>query len=104
MFQIVAGNSDHHPSCHENLAINLARYDVSPDAIDTTFNIFMNVAFDEGGAVKILSPSSKAGSRIVFRAEMNLIVGLTACSHEETNGGLCKAILYRIMNADEAES
>lgn len=104
MFQIVAGNSDHHPSCHENLAIDLAKFDVSPDEIDTTFNIFMNVTFNEDGVVHILDPSSKAGSSIVFRAEMDLFVGLTACSHEETNGGLCKPILYIILNADEAEA
>jgi len=96
MFQIVAQNQEWHPSCHENLAVNLKPFGINPDQVSTTFNIFMNVQVDPAGKIQIQTPLSKAGSFIVFEAKMNLIVGLTACSHEETNGGVCKEITFDV--------
>lgn len=96
MFQIVAGNEEYHPSCHESLSRALAPFDISPDQISTTFNLFMNVTVAQDGSLAIEKPRSRAGDSIVFRASMDLVVGLTACSHEETNGGRCKRIEYSI--------
>lgn len=98
MFQIVARNQDHHPSCHENLATSMEKFGIEPDQISTTFNIFMNVTVDPQGRIAIEKPISQAGDSILFRASMDLIVGLTACSHEETNAGRCKPIEYAILN------
>jgi uncharacterized protein YcgI (DUF1989 family) len=98
MFQIVAGNERYHPSCHENLANNLKEFGLEPDHVATTFNIFMNVVVDAQGRVQIEKPRAQANDYIVFRAEMDLILGLTACSHEETNAGFCKSIRYRIQS------
>jgi hypothetical protein len=99
MFQIVARNEEWHPSCHENLAKNLAPFGISPDQIATTFNIFMNVVFEPSGRIRIEPPASRAGQSILFEARMDLLVGLTACSHEETNHGRCKPITYEILGA-----
>lgn len=97
MFQIVAGEEVYHPSCHENLAQNLSEFGVSADQISTTFNIFMNVQIAPSGLLQIQAPVSKPGDYVLFRAEMDLIVGLTACSHEETNAGTCKPIHFEIV-------
>ncbi len=102
MFQLVAGNGAYHPSCHENLAKNLARFGAGPDMIGTTFNLFMNVTVNERGGIKIQPPVSRAGASILLRAEMDLFVGLTACSHEETNAGTCKPIHYLISDGPGA--
>ncbi|MES2856008.1 MAG: urea carboxylase-associated family protein [Bdellovibrionota bacterium] len=100
MFRIVSGDPDlKHPGCLENLAHGLKKFDISSDRIGTTFNIFMNVTVDTKGRLKIERPRSKAGDRVVFEAKMDLIVALTACSHEETNGGVCKPIRYRILES-----
>jgi uncharacterized protein YcgI (DUF1989 family) len=97
MFQIVAGNREYHPSCDENLAKNLAQYDISPDRIGTTLNLFMNVhTAPETGKLSIHPPRSKPGDYVELEALMDLVVGLTACSHEETNAGKCKPIRYQI--------
>ncbi|MDB5695769.1 MAG: hypothetical protein JWN21_1312, partial [Sphingomonas bacterium] len=44
-------------------------------------------------------PLSKAGDHIVFRAEMDLVIGLTACSALASNGGSFKPIAYRVEPA-----
>lgn len=96
MFQIVAGNQDYHRSCHENLTEHLRPYGIQEDQISTTFNIFMNVKFSEQGSLAILPPLARKNDFILFQAAMNLVVGLTACSHEETNAGFCKGVHYRV--------
>lgn len=99
-FKIMYGNHDEHPSCLNNLHQNLLRYDIELDDIPTAFNIFMNVQFDQKGKVSVLPPTSKAGDRVVFKAEMDLIVCLTACSAEDSNGGSFKPIHYRVQQLD----
>ena len=91
-FQIIYKNNAPHPSCFANLATNLGPYGIAPDSIPTTFNIFMNVEIDRKGELKILPPRSKAGDSILLRAEMDLIVGLTACSAEMSNNYRFKPI------------
>jgi uncharacterized protein len=95
-FQIIYQNTEAHPSCFHNLATHLAAFGIAPDAIPTTFNIFMNVEIDGTGELRILPPRSKAGDSIVLRAEMDLIVGLTACSAEMSNNYSLKPIGYEI--------
>lgn len=86
----------YHPSCFENLATNMAAFGVDPDRISTTLNIFMNVWNERNGELHIDPPTSRAGDRFVLQAEADLVVGLTACSAEKSNNGVCKPIDYRI--------
>ena len=81
-----------HPSCFGNLVGALEPHGVRPDDIGTTLNIFMNVWADSSGELHIDPPTSVAGDRFSVRAEMDLVVGLTACSAEKSNGGVCKPI------------
>ncbi len=97
-FEIIYGNTDPHPSCFENLWRNLGEFGIPPDAIPTTFNIFMNVKVASDGTLSILPPPSKAGDALTLRAEMDLIVGLTACSAELSNNGSFKPIAYEILD------
>ena len=86
-----------HPGCHGNFAAALKPYGIGEDAIPVAFNCFMNVPVDGAtGTFKVLPPLSKAGDRIVFRAHMDLVVGLTACSAPASNGGTFKPIHYEI--------
>ena len=96
-FQIIYKNNAPHPSCFANLATHLAPFGIAPDSIPTTFNIFMNVEVDKSGELKILPPRSKAGDSILLRAEMDLIVGLTACSAEMSNNYRFKPIGFEIL-------
>jgi uncharacterized protein YcgI (DUF1989 family) len=86
-----------HRGCFGNLAEALEPYGIAPHQIPTAFNCFMNVPIDgETGKLRVLPPISKAGDQIMFRAEMDLIIGLTACSAPDSNGGSFKPIQYRI--------
>src|SRR5687767_768707 len=61
MFRIIYGHTQPHQGCFGNLRNALKEYDISPDAIPTCFNIFMNVPVDgETGKVSVLPPKSKA--------------------------------------------
>jgi len=96
-FQIMYNNPDYHPSCFENLYTSLAPYDIKPDDVPTAFNIFMNVQFGIDGKLSVDPPLSKAGDYVIFEAEMDLIVALTACSAEDSNNGSFKPIHYEII-------
>jgi uncharacterized protein YcgI (DUF1989 family) len=96
MFRILYKTTGHHPSCFENLARSLEPFGIVPDAIPTTLNIFMNVDVLPSGELRILPPRSRAGDRVVLRAEMDLIAGITACSAELSNNGRFKPIDVRL--------
>lgn len=86
-----------HRGCFGNLAEALEPYGIGPDDIPTAFNVFMNVPVDgESGLIAVKPPVSRAGDRIVLRAEMDLIIGLTACSAYDSNGGSFKPIDYEL--------
>ena len=57
----------------------------------------MNVMVAADGTLTIDPPRSKAGDSIVLRAEMDLIVGLTACSAEMSNNYSFKPIDYEVL-------
>jgi len=97
MFRIIYGDADPHRGCFGNLAAALAPYGVTEDMIPTAFNCFMNVPVDgETGEIKVLPPLSKAGDKIVFEAKMDLVIGLTACSALQSNGGSFKPIEWDV--------
>ena len=97
-FTIIYGTTDYHPSCFENLHTHLKDYGISPDDIPTAFNLFMNVQFATDGTLTVAPPQSQANDHVVMRARMDLIVGLTACSAEQSNNYRFKPIDYEILD------
>ncbi|MDN3595545.1 urea carboxylase-associated family protein [Zunongwangia endophytica] len=100
-FEIMYNNKEYHPSCFENLYTNLAKYDITPDDIPTAFNIFMNVQFDTDGKISVDPPLNSGQDYILFEAKMDLIVGLTACSAEDSNGGTFKEIEFEVLTSNQ---
>ncbi|MGE0057951.1 MAG: DUF1989 domain-containing protein, partial [Dehalococcoidia bacterium] len=97
MFQKLYDFGPDHPSCFRNLADNLAPLGIRDDQIPTTFNVFMNAELLPDGRIKVIPPLNKAGDVIELTAEMDLIVGLTACSAELSNNWSFKPIDYEIV-------
>ncbi len=97
MFRIIYREENPHHGCQGNLERALAQYGVKPDRIPIAFNVFMRVDVDgKTGEIKVLPPLSRAGDKTSFRAEMDLIIGMTACSAGQSNNFTYKPIHYRI--------
>ena len=97
MFRIIYGDAEPHRGCFGNLAAALEPYGIAADSIPTAFNCFMNVPVDGAtGEFRVLPPLSKAGDSISFLAEMDLVIGLTACSAGQSNNFAYKPIHYEI--------
>lgn len=98
-FRIIYGHEHPHRGCFGNLCEALAPHGIEPDAIPITFNVFMHVTVNgDTGKVDVLPPKSQAGDYIIIEAEMDLIVGLTACSAEQSNNYSFKPIGYAILD------
>lgn len=85
-----------HPSCFDNLCRALGPHGIAPDRIATTLNVFMDVWTDLDGRLHIDPPPTVPGDRFTIRAEVPLLVGITACSAEKSNNGHCTPIDYRV--------
>ena len=85
-----------HPSCFANLCAALAPFGVDPDRIGTTLNVFMDVWTDDRGELHIDPPPTRPGDRFTIEARMPVVVGVTACSAEKSNNGLCTPIDWRV--------
>lgn len=97
MFSKIYGDEAPHRGCFGNLRDALAPHGIEPDQIPVAFNVFMNVPVDgETGRITVEPPLSKPGDYTVFRAEMDLVVGLTACSAGQSNNFSYKPIHYEI--------
>lgn len=97
MFRKLYGHTEPHKGCFGNLRDALEPFGVAGDAIPTAFNVFMNVPVNGvTGVLTVEPPLSKPGDTTVFLAEMDLIIGLTACSAGMSNNFKFKPIHYRI--------
>ena len=85
MFEKSYGVAEAHSNCLDNLVSNLKNYGIQTSDITIPFNIFMNIKISKQGKITIQSPLSKAGDFIELRAEMDMIVGVTACSAGSCN-------------------
>lgn len=97
MFEKLYGEEVGRPGCEGNLAAALAPYGITRDRIPVAFNIFMHVAVDgTTGKIAVLPPLSRAGDFIRLRAEMPMVVAMTACSAGQSNNFSYKPIDFRI--------
>ncbi|WP_246034532.1 DUF1989 domain-containing protein [Qipengyuania marisflavi] len=97
-FRSPYGHEDPHRGCFGNLATALDEGGVKPDQIPASFSVFMNVPVDgETGKLGVEPPLSKAGDFTSFKAGMDLVVALTACSAPLSNKGDFKPNRYEII-------
>lgn len=96
-FRIIYGDTHPHRGCFGNLAAALEPYGIVPDRIPVAFNVFMHVTVDgTSGEIAVKPPLSRAGDRVTFVAETDLVIGLTACSALQSNNFSFKPIQYEI--------
>lgn len=101
-FRIIYGDENPHQGCFGNLAHALYPFGVKADQIPVAFNIFMNVQINgKTGELRVEPPLSKPGDHILFEAEMDLVVGLTACSALQSNNYAFKPIQFQVETDGE---
>jgi uncharacterized protein YcgI (DUF1989 family) len=85
--------------CREHLAGALAPYGIGFAQVTDPFNVFMNTAIDDAGRMAIYPPKSNAGDHLDLRAEMDLIVAVSACAADVNacNGDACTRITVRVL-------
>ena len=97
-FKIIYEEDEGRPGCEGNLVAALAPYGLGVDRIPIAFNVFMHVAVDAStGQFRVLPPLSKAGDFVRLRAEMPLLVAMTACSAGQSNNFCYKPIDFRVL-------
>jgi len=97
MYSRLYGIESYHPSCLENLAKALSKYGIEEKDITTPFNIFMNTKILPDGRVLIEEPLSNPGDYIELRAEMDMILGISACCVEESACNAYKATSLKVV-------
>lgn len=101
-FKIIYGEDEGRPGCEGNLVAALAPYNIGVDRIPIAFNVFMHVAVDaKTGDFQVLPPLSKAGDFVRLRAEMPLVVAMTACSAGQSNNFTFKPIDFQVVRCDD---
>ena len=90
MYDFFYHNGKGHPNCFD--AINRSLDENRP--IIQPINLFMHTKLHENGKVTVEPPLSKAGSKILLSAKMDMRLGIAACSVSESNcnNGKCSAI------------
>jgi urea carboxylase-associated protein 2 len=72
----------------ESLLLELAKYSLGPRDWPSTLNLFSKVQVDETGAMRYVPGNSKAGDSVELRAEMKVLVLLSANHHAMETGSV----------------
>ncbi|WP_229757998.1 DUF1989 domain-containing protein [Paenibacillus marchantiophytorum] len=92
-------DKQNHASCYHNLNQAIAEFHIPAPVQHYPFNLFMNTVIHPTGEISVERPLSKAGDYIELRAEMDLIVAVSACPCVESvcNGFVCTPIDVEIL-------
>ena len=71
-----------HDNCTDNLRIALEAMGLSRVVHPCPFNLFMNIPVTNRTAISFEPPLGKPGDSISFRAEMDAVVGFSACPQD----------------------
>ena len=90
MYDFFYHNGEGHPNCLENINNSLGR--IRP--IIHPVNLFMYTKIEVNGNIAVKQPLSKNGDKIVLKAEMDVRLGVAACSVSESdcNSRRCTSI------------
>lgn len=76
-----------HPNCRDNYLTCAEEMGITHRVVPDPVNLFQNTPLQEDGSFDIRTTPSQAGDYVVFCAQMDIIVMLTACSSERINNG-----------------
>lgn len=93
MYDFFYHNGKGHPNCLDNInrCLGEKRTIIHP------IILFMYSKIDNDGTISVEKPLSKAGSKIMFKAEMDMRLGIAACSVSESNCNNGKSTSIKII-------
>ena len=68
-----------HRNCHDNFLEAMSMHDWGKRPVPQPYNLFMNTFVESDGTMHIRDPISKAGDMVLMRAQLSLIVVVSAC-------------------------
>ncbi|GAA0371779.1 urea carboxylase-associated family protein [Bacillus horti] len=97
MYELLYQKSNH-KNCYDNLNRALNNFQIQSPKQYYPLNLFMNTKISSSGKISIERPLSKAGDFTELRAEVDLIVAISACPCAESacNGYHCTSIQVEI--------
>jgi len=81
--------------CYENLSRALASYGIDPEDVPNPWNLNQHMIIDgKTGKMEHTTVRAKPGSYVDLRAEMNLVVALSACPDMPVGGKPVDVLIY----------
>lgn len=82
--------TEYHDNCTDNLFNGMRQIGLIPPECPSPLNLWMNIPVGDGGKTAWGEPVSKPGDYVVFRAEMDCVVAMSACPQDilPINGAL----------------
>ena len=87
-FYVDLGADSSHPNCRDNFYKAIGELDLNMEPPPDPFNLFQNTVPKADGDFAVGKTLSKAGDYVEFRAEMAVIVVVTACSADVPIDGI----------------
>jgi uncharacterized protein YcgI (DUF1989 family) len=79
---IQLGGGDDHENCTDNLASALRELGLKAATTPSPLNLFMNMETSQDGRIAFRAPVSGPGQYVSLRAEMDLVLALSACPQD----------------------
>jgi uncharacterized protein YcgI (DUF1989 family) len=76
------GCTEYHRNCEDNLHEALAALSLRFPATPAPLNLFMNIPVAADGSIRREPPVSRPGDHVILKAEMDLVVVLSACPQD----------------------
>lgn len=76
------GAKGYHDNCTDNLGNALQAMGMKRVVHPAPFNLFMNIPVKDGIGVSFEPPVTRPGDAITFRAEMDCVIGFSACPQD----------------------
>ena len=79
------GCKEYHRNCTDNFWEAMVAEGYKPTQLPSPFNLWQNTPVEPDGAIKPNPPVTKKGDYIILRAEMDLVLCLSACPQDITS-------------------
>ena len=94
------GCTDYHDNCTDNLAAAMRAIHAPLPETPQPLNLWMNIPVTREGKIEWREPVSKPGDYVVLRAEMDVVVAMSACPQDilPINAGAPVEVEYEVLD------